>query len=215
MNARSTLKRADYEDYLVHLYFRAGPYDLSKCIKTAYLDFSRTLHGLGEESDDKEKLYGEATKELEQRFLRLQSNPGIADQAAFDDWHRAIYQQLFAIYNNHGYNAPKRHLFVGQAQKWINMTFKYIFTLAALDEKRLSGFGEVYPFCHAPLDNVFISRLVEEYDFSWLSCAWSRLDDYDEYLAYQKRIRREFELVPLDVEFRLWRGENINATNAT
>ena len=206
MNTKSKLGRSDYEDYLVYLYFRAKPYNLSKCIKMAYLDFSRTLHGLGEESDDKKKLYGEATKELEQRFLRLQSDPGIVDQVAFDNWHRATYQQLFAIYNNHGYNTLKRHLFVGQAQKWINMTFKYLFTLGELGKYPHSGFGEVYPFCHAPLDRKFIEQL-EEYGILWpYSCTWSRLDSYDKYRSYQQEIRQQFADVPLDVEFLLWMG---------
>jgi len=218
MNTNSTLEHSDYENYLVFLYFGAGPYDLSKCINRAYLDFSRTLHGLGRLAPEvKKELYEQAVSELKQCLSNLRDSADTMDEKGFDDWHRATYQQLLTIYNNYGYNTPKRHFFVGQAQKWINMTFKYIFTLAALNEKQLSGFGKVYPFCHAPIDTVLIAQLdSKKYGIPWPhQCTWSRLDDYDEYLAYQERIRRKFSLVPLDVEFRLWLGEDVDVVDAT
>jgi hypothetical protein len=46
MNAGSILTRSDYEEYLVYLYFGAGPDYLRKSVDRAYLDFSRTLHGM-------------------------------------------------------------------------------------------------------------------------------------------------------------------------
>jgi hypothetical protein len=80
-----------------------------------------------------------------------------------------------------------------------------------MGESRIAGFGEVYPFCHAPLDNIFVSHL-KQYGFSNLPCAWSRIDDYDQYLGYQRWIRERFasRFVPLDVEFLLWVHETID-----
>lgn len=43
----SILTRADYEDYLVYLYFGSAPDLLTRCLNRAYLDFNRTLHGMG------------------------------------------------------------------------------------------------------------------------------------------------------------------------
>jgi len=195
MNARSTLKRSDYEDYLVYLYFGAKSDCLSRCIDRAYLDFSRTLWGLSKlASRDKNNDLASVT-----------------GQAAFDKWHEATCQQLSAIYNEHDY-----HLFVGQAQKWINMTFKYIFTLSELGKYRRPGLGEVYPFCHAPLDRLLIHRLSKKYDIPWPhQCAWSRLDNYNHYLCYQQQIRQRFVPVPLDVEFLLWMGKDVETTDTT
>jgi len=214
MNENSTLNRSDYEDYLVCLYFGRGKDDyLSKCVNRAYLDFRRTIHGLGKlATEKKEELYEQAANELKQCFSNLRDSADTMDEKGFDKWHETSCQRLSAIYEKHN-----QDFFAGQAQKWINMTFKYIFTLAALGEKQLSGFGKVYPFCHAPIDTILIARLdSEKYDIPWPhQCTWSRLDEYDKYLAYQERIRRKFSLVPLDVEFRLWLGEDVDVVDAT
>ncbi len=213
MNASPTLKRSDYEDYLVYLCFGAGPYDLLKCINGAYSDFSRTLHGLGKLApEDKESLRKQAGSELMQRFSNLKGDlASTTNEAAFDEWHEATYQQLSTIYSKHGH-----HLYVGQAQKWINMTFKYLFTLSKLGKCRHSGFGKVYPFCHAPLDRSLIDRLNKEYNIPWPNqCTWSRLDNYNHYLCYQQQIRRRFTLVPLDMEFKLWLGKDVDTVDAT
>ena len=46
MNPQSKLTRKDYEDYLVSLYFGTDQDLMTACIKRAYLDFNRTMHGL-------------------------------------------------------------------------------------------------------------------------------------------------------------------------
>ena len=203
MNDRSVLSRFDYEDYLIRLYFRATDDYLGVCIDRAYLDISRTLHGLGKLAS-KEELHRQARSTLWHLFTDLRNDTvQSGGQDAFDGWHRAQVENLCALYAAHGY----QRMFVGQAQKWLNMAFKYIFTMG---ERRLPGYGKVYPFCHAPLDNVVIEHLAV-YGLPALPCAWSRLNDYDEYLAYQRWIRRRFTLVPLDVGFLLWLDKEENA----
>jgi hypothetical protein len=91
------------------------------------------------------------------------------------------------------------HEALRQAQKWLNMSFKYIYAL------RLRGFGRLYDLCHVPLDRILIEAL-GGYGFRPLPCAWSRLNDYDIYLDRQRRVRSRFQLAPLDVEFRLFMG---------
>ncbi len=206
MSKNSILTHSDYENFLVHLYFgRDGDY-LLRCVRRAYLDFSRTLHGLGKLAS-KDVLRKRATSELRRIFSDLKGDLAtVTNQAEFDTWHRATCQRLSAIYKEHGYH----RFYVGQAQKWVNMTFKYIFTLG---ENRIPGFGGVYEFCHAPLDRVLIERLAK-YGFPRPPCAWSRLDNYDEYLKCQCWIQQHFELLPLDVEFRLWSGRDIDAISA-
>ncbi|MDO8587334.1 MAG: hypothetical protein Q7T82_09865 [Armatimonadota bacterium] len=123
----------------------------------------------------------------------------VDSQEAFDDWHKNICQTLATVFRKYGYE----HFFVGQAQKWINMTLKYIFTMG---EERVQGFAGLYGYCHVPIDNIILNALME-HGFPGLPCSWSRLDDYDLYLEHQKWVRQHFELLPLDVEFRLWMGE--------
>jgi hypothetical protein len=213
LDTKSILSRADYEDYLVYLCFGLfGPerHYLSNPINKAYLDFSRTQHGLSKVAS-KDALHEHATVVLEEAFSDFRDNlANTITQEKFDAWHESVYQRLFAVYDEYG-----QHLFVGQAQKWINMTFKYIFTLFTLGEQRLSGFADAYPFCHVPLDKTLITRLARYSPSRPLSLAWSRLDDYDEYLDYQRWIRGRFVCVPLDVEFLLWLGRDVEITGAT
>jgi hypothetical protein len=64
--------------------------------------------------------------------------------------------------------------YLGHAQKWLNMTFKYIYVMG---EQRVSSFGHLYDLCHVPLDNILIEALRKE-GFQPLACPWSRLKDY-------------------------------------
>jgi hypothetical protein len=116
-------------------------------------------------------------------------------QAEFDAWHEETCVQLSKIYEGH------YTLYIGQAQKWVNMTFKYIFTMG---EGRLPGYSDVYQFCHAPIDGVLIDCLSRE-GIPRPGWIWSHIETYDVYWDYQQQIRQSFGGVPLlDVEFWLW-----------
>lgn len=200
MPVNSILTRADYENYLIALYFGSNQDLLTACIHRAYRDFNRTLHGFGGLENGGE-IYSQAVSLLTDSLAGLKTasaNQISAD--VFDNWHKTTCERLISLFASHGY-----HLFVGQAQKWVNMTMKYIFTVG---EQKVPGFGSVYAFCHVPFDNILLKRL-EKYDFPTLKCAWSRLDKYDEYLERQKWIRQRFSFAPMDVEFQLWLGKEI------
>jgi hypothetical protein len=200
MPANSIISRADYENYLVYLYFGSNTDLLTACINRAYRDFNRTLHGFGglENASD---IYRLAVNSLVSSLESLKSIAASEISAdIFDNWHKTTCESLISIFRSNGH-----HLFVGQAQKWVNMTLKYIFTLG---EQRIAGFEPVYVYCHVPFDNILLEQL-RKYDFPALNCAWSRLDDYGEYLEKQKWVRQRFSLVPMDVEFQLWLGKEI------
>jgi hypothetical protein len=201
MNPHSKLTRSDYEDYLVYLYFGSYQNLLTACIKRAYRDFNRTMHGFGK-LDNSGQLYAEAINLLKESLNHLKSLSSITPMTAevFDDWHKTTCERLTSLFDEKGF-----HLFIGQAQKWVNMTLKYIFTVG---EKRIEGFSFAYPYCHVPIDNVLLEKL-KKFDFPVLECAWSRLDNYDKYFQRQNWLRRKFPLAPMDVEFMLWLGKDI------
>ncbi|MHB0988051.1 MAG: hypothetical protein ACYC3P_05205 [Bellilinea sp.] len=201
MNSRSKLTRTDYENYLVYLYFGSDQDLLKVCINRAYRDFNRTMHGFGK-FEKAGQLYDAAVILLKESLDSLKSLASINSMTAeiFDNWHKTTCEKIISLFDEKGF-----HLFVGQAQKWVNMTLKYIFTIG---EQRIEGFNFSYPFCHVPLDNVLLEQL-ERYDFPALNCAWSRLDNYDEYLQRQNWFRQKFTLAPMDVEFMLWLGQEI------
>ena len=200
----SVLKRQDYEDFLVHVYFlmnlSRGDF-MEGCINRSYLDFNRTLHGLSRVKSV-DQLYRKAKDALASalRELRAICAQGISEDG-FDDWHHRTCSNLIETYGGNGYGKFS----VGQAQKWINMTLKYIFVLG---EERVGGFGESYPFCHMPFDNIILGKL-HAYGFPGFSVAWSRIGEYDVYLQRQKWIRDKFTLMPLDAEFKLWMGQEV------
>lgn len=201
MNTGSTLTRTDYENYLVYLYFGSDQDLLKACINRAYRDFNRTMHGFGK-FEKAGQLYYEAVILLKESLngLKVLSSTKSMTVEVFDNWHKTTCEKITALYDEKGF-----HLFIGQAQKWVNMTLKYIFTVG---EERVEGFSFAYPFCHVPLDNILFEQL-KKYDFPALECAWSRLDNYDEYLQRQIWLRKKFALAPMDVEFMLWLGQEI------
>ncbi|SRR6266567_1258710 len=192
---KSLLTRADWEDYLILLYFGRSDY-MEGCIDRAYRDFNRTLHGLGV-MDNKDELYENGKNKLRKCLSNLKEKAEVVDQQIFDKWHKSTCDSLASVYTQHGYHK----FYVGQAQKWINMSLKYIF---AMGEGRVPGYENIYKFCHIPIDNILLQEL-EEYQAPTISCAWSRLDNYKEYFDFQLWIRKKFDSIPMDVEFSLFK----------
>jgi hypothetical protein len=200
--ATSRLTRGDWDAYLSYLGGRWEPDSLARCVHRAYIDFRRTLYGIGELG------YGSTFQAGVEHWL-CQTIRDAADQASllaepeeFDDWHGRQCQNLIDAYREAGYGEQGvRRLHVGQAQKWLNMTFKYVF---ALGPERVSNIGPLYPVAHVPFDNILLEHLAR-FGFAPFGCPWSRLDDYDVYLDRQRWLRGHFAPVPpLDVEFHLW-----------
>lgn len=186
--------REDYFDFLVRCYFGEGKDPLGLCVQRAYLDLNRTLHGFaGHKGAD------ELREQAHQLVRTLAGTlPDRAcSQAGFDAWHRDACTQLRALYHQGGFD---RFTF-GQAQKWLNMTLKYVFTLG---EARLPGFLPHYPCAHIPVDNVFV-QAARFHGGPSLPMPWSRMDDYAVYLDIQRKYRAMFsDSAPLAAEFRLW-----------
>ena len=132
--------RHDQEEFLVCCYFGIETDYLTRCIRRAYLDFCRILHGINKFPDIREKAADTVQRQLDE--LRTKND---MDQPTFDDWHRRACDCVSALYAKHGYNC----FYAGQSQKWLNMSLKYIF---ALGEERLPGHQRLYKFCHIPLD---------------------------------------------------------------
>lgn len=197
-SVRHVVSVSDWDDFVAVCYFgREGDW-LDRCIRRAYLDMNRTLHGmstLGEGRAD--------WKSSEQRVLRDRLTMLLGEhactQASFDAWHHESMDALKRVSSKHGFP-----LSVGQAQKWINMSIKYAI---ALGERRVPEFCRVYDVAHVALDNVVLERLTE-LGMSPLGCAWSRLDDYGQYMGCQQWVRDHFQDICLvEVEYRLWQAD--------
>lgn len=200
MTEQSTLTADDYRNFLLNIHFTGAGDDLKKCIRSGYFDFQRTLRGFGK-FDDREQIKEEAFDYLYLAFNELRESKMPITQIAFDRWHQQICTNLIQVFKQYGWD----EFYVGQAQKWVNMAFKYIYTFG---ETRLSGYQPVYAFCHIPIDNIILKQ-VKPYGFQGITNRWSRINSYEQYFQYQKWFRDTFDSIPLDAEFRLWQGQDI------
>jgi hypothetical protein len=163
-------------------------------IDRAYLDLNRTMHGFATHTNA--DLLRDDSREL--MFLLIERLwKKKMTQDVFDKWHFFASKELRDCF----WEGNFKKFTYGQAQKWINMTLKYIFTMG---EKRIPGYEQCYPYAHIPIDNVFLDS-IQVYIKIDLSSAWSRIDDYEVYMKLQKEFRGAFlNSIPLDVEFNLW-----------
>lgn len=192
--------RSAWNTFLAELYFGSLDDPLAACVRRAYRDLSRTVHGMGR-LEQRQVIRDQAHEVLMQQLRDLSSrSESICNDhvgtSSFDDWHEQVCLAVMSTFERHG-----QPFYVGQAQKWINMSLKYIYALGA---DHLSGFASCYACAHAPLDRILLGEL-EAYGLTPLDESWSRLKDYGRYLSIQQWMRHRFDAPPLDVEFVLWR----------
>ncbi len=192
------LSAKEREDYLLLLYFGPSPKSpIRRCVRRAYLDLSRTLHGIGQ-IRDRQQLRVQSHQLLAERLDDLVRSTSVRSQSEFDSWHQALVKELRACYCDHGFKTFS----VGQAQKWINMALKYAVTFG---DEHIPGISRFFRLCHVPIDNIILQEIAA-LGGPPISVPWSRLVDYSEYFSLQTWIRRIFpDEEPLAVEFRLWK----------
>ncbi len=187
----SRLNEEEIKRYLLHVYFGPiGSVPVKKAVNRAYLDFNRTLRGFGvhPERTDVRSSVGEY---LEYEVKSLASMQMVC-QDDFDSWHEATCMQLKRFYSDFPFT-------IGQSQKWINMAIKYLFII---DRERVEA---CWQYCHVPIDRILLMQLHEQgHEPPPIKKPWSRLDDYGEYLDFQRWFRSEFSGAPMDNEFRIW-----------
>jgi hypothetical protein len=193
MNSRSILSRADYADLLIRLAFGEDDDLLAAAIRRAYQDVRRTLRGLTK-VEGHEGLLEEASRYLVQRLLDVSSGyVELNDARRFDTWHQTTCRRLLGLFEQGGYDSLR----LGQVQKWLNLTFVYVYTMGP---QHLPGFEQVYPWCHIPLDSAIMEQL-QPFGLEPLPGAWAQLADYATYLERQQWVRDHMVFAPLDIAF--------------
>ena len=151
----------------------------------AYRDLMRTIRGFSA-NPKHDAIIGNARKALHRSMITMLSAE-INSQEEFDELHKAACYDLISAFSGQTFT-------VGQAQKWINMTFKY---LHLLDYPAVQT---VYEYCHIPIDSYILDITNRT-----MSKPWSKITDYSEYLGYQVWFREQYPNdIPLDKEFYLW-----------
>jgi hypothetical protein len=113
----------------------------------------------------------------------------IKTQEEYDKWHRNLCEIVKLSYSDAA-------LTVGQQQKWVNMTMKYLIVL----EKQ--SMNSVIGFLHVPIDRIVLERTdLRVFD---KNKPWSRIDNWDDYDRFQKLLREGIKCSPIEWEFDIW-----------
>jgi hypothetical protein len=194
----TTLSKEDKTKFWLRVYFGSGIENdiILATIDRAYRDFNRTMHGIAKKNTD--ETYNRLRYLMKEIVSDILIN--IFNQDSFDIWHQESCEKLIKGFDE----ITNYRLFYGQAQKWINMSLKYMF---AIGDKKINGINKNYKFFHIPIDNIIQEKLIL-YKIDKIPIKWSRINDYSTYMEYQNKIRNVFfGQIPMDVEFRLFNGE--------
>lgn len=211
------------------------------CAKRAYLDLARTVkynYSSSELEEMKSKKSSEEDKDKANNFIESKNNliKNICKNilspietkegeisfknSDFDDWHKAKCEEIkekmngnYETVNNSYEKVLEESFTIGQAQKWVNMTLKYLWLLNALPT------GVKPEYLHVPIDSYIIEiaydnknkfenalGLLEEKPEE----SWSKLSKYEEYFKIQKAIREAIktnttnETIPIKWESLAW-----------
>lgn len=172
----------------------------------AYRDLCRTIDfPKGKFKKDKEYdafklgLREKVTKTFKEKIESLIKKKDM-NQEIFNEWHNEVCEQIIKIYGNEGIN-----LTYGHAQKWINMTIKYLYCL------QYDDFKKVFPYLHVPVDKYIIERAYKEFKIKKPKATWSNFVK-EEYINYQNELIKKIGkgTDPLRWEFSAWLNESKN-----
>lgn len=107
----------------------------------AYRDMNRTIRFNGMEAEKRNTLRAETINLLRNEIEKIISKT-CTSQKVFDEWHYLVCSKIRILYRKEGVQFT-----FGQAQKWVNMTCKYLFIIGETD------FVNCFAYLHIPLDN--------------------------------------------------------------
>ncbi len=151
----------------------------------------------------------------------LKGNPFLLD-SDYDNWHKKICvnladdKQHFAGYSAYRKTATKykNGFTIGNAQKFLNMLMKDLYTCLSVNSTFLPGYKDYFKFCHMPLDSYILKfvddiRYRERKTYARVFSCWSNITDYTDYKNEQEEIRNYVKkynptVTVLETEFVVW-----------
>lgn len=186
----------------------------------AYLDVCRVLRGI--------KCVGDPQKVRKQCISKIvpfckKKYADVQCEKDFDFEHEKLSEIIREFYSENNYDG----FTIGKSQKWINMAFKYACIYDKEDAKMLN---RIFNYCHVPIDRYIANPIVNElgvalpqyegfkmpkyvaFDASKCNYSWSKIDNYDDYLACQNSIREilrqnNTQQNALEWEYAYWMSE--------
>lgn len=187
-------------------------------LRLGYKDAQRTFTNINKlvwekHNDSKDKFFDSFSEEIQKIFIKKESN--------FSP--KFLFDKFTEFFQSYGYTVT-----YGQAQKVINMTFKYLY---CLDDKKQYK-EDIFDKCHMPLDSFTLAwykrnilKKTDAKDYQIKSeDSWSKLEK-EKYTHIQELIKNRVEKglkikinginiplpeAPLDAEFVIWQEEIMN-----
>ncbi len=221
---------------------------IKRCIEKAYLDLCRTIkYKYSSQDVSKNKIendnYDNIIEFVSNKSIFIENvekiiidaidnypRLSVDNQLLFDNYSNRFDNWFYALVNAIPNGDEKVFesgcsLSIGQKQKWVNMTIKYM-RLMGLIEGEL--FKDKNDF-HVPLDDYILSaakrsdKIIDSDDINGLGIeiqknGWSNIPNYDEYYELQIKIREKVkaihpQLMPIEWEARAWIAEAIDRAN--
>ena len=165
----------------------------------AYRDLNRTLIGIG--THHKKDFLVDNTKASLVKFVSHLSD--VESQSEFDEIHQSWCQERISFFGSHPHQSRSMNFSYGHAQKWVNMTCKYLAVLSHPEILR------VYKSLHVPVDKIVFAQ-ADKLDVPRPShrTPWSK-PNHEQYSVYQLELRERIAQVtdftaPLDWEASSW-----------
>ena len=168
-----------------------NPNIFKEALYLGYLDVSRTISIQDKKNNYKSNVIKDIYPKLQKYFKNLDFEN--YDKKTFDDFHCKFCKKLIETYKN----KLKYDLSYGQAQKIINMAFKYLYCC-----NNLGDYQKCFKYCHMPLD---------KYTLLWFGSksgvyifTWSKMEEAL-YIRIQECIREYLKnKIILEEEFKIW-----------
>ncbi len=165
--------------------------------KRAYRDMCRTIRfEKGVSQKLKDDCRASVVKLIETEIKNCNSIDTIEK---YEKFHDSLCLRIIDCYDN----KTIAQITYGQAQKWVNMTMKY---LCVLYEGQCDWLNKIYSFLHIPIDSIILDKARKEFpnEFPVNNTPWSQLSR-EEYITIQNKFRAVIKDVALiDWEFKAW-----------
>ena len=199
------------QEFLWYSYFSTSYENTAKdidmalyiCVQRAYLDLNRTFAFNTDDENERRNFRDSVCKKITADIKGILIN---CTKSNFDDFHNNICMEIVDYCNDYPKDKREKIFKVkesedkafhyGQAQKWLNMTLKYMIIMGFWTEK----FNSIIEVFHVPVDSyimeatsnleIMLPRKNGDYGkyFESSSKPWSKWNK-DDYIKFQQNLR--------------------------
>ena len=190
-NEKNKFSNEELLDFLKFSYFGDLNISIEVASKRAYRDMCRTLRFGVLPIDTKDSIIS-SVNVIFKKEIPIINEGSITSQEKFDSWHCKVCENMKNLYEKYDIK-----LTYGQAQKWINMTIKYLYLFGGYT------FDSVFEELHIPVDNYILDIANKNLRIDKPKKPWSKWDE-EQYRNYQNEIKSKIKIAPLLWEFDKW-----------